>query len=84
MRNEERNVVILHSRFLEHQERRRRIAAELTERDRPAPIDELTPVETASSPASIPVGRASNADAGRMAQTRPLRAAPRAEPPTTS
>ena len=84
MRNEERSVVILYSRFLEHQERRRRIAAELTERDRPAPIDELTPVETAPSPLSLPVGRASNADAGRMARGRPLRAAPSAEPPTTS
>ena len=80
MRNEEWNVVILYSRFLEYQERRRRIAAELTERERPAP----PPVEAAPSPVIIPVGRASIADAGRMAQTPPLRAAPGAEPPTTS
>lgn len=45
------NVVIPYSRFRECQERRRRIAAELTRRDRPPTIDaDVVPVaaETAS------------------------------------
>jgi hypothetical protein len=33
------NVLVPYSRFLEYQDRLRRIAAELTQRDRPAKID---------------------------------------------
>jgi len=51
MTNSPANVVIPYSRFLECQERRRRIAAELTRGDRPPRIDaDVVPVavETAS------------------------------------
>jgi hypothetical protein len=46
------NVVIPYARFLEYQERRRRIEAESPQRDRPAAIDEVPPA--AADPTSTP------------------------------